>query len=421
MLKIHLLALQIAFVISTLSGAPPSVPAAPVQRAQAFVDSIGVNTHLGYSDTPYGRFRKVARALERLGIHHIRDGIAPGEPELDARFRALAARGIKLDALVGDPDGETSLRQQLTVVERQIGPGVVESLEGPNEFDNAGVADWVGPLRSWVRRLWEEAKRRPSLRGLPIIGPSFVNPESRGELGNVSAWTSFGNMHPYPGGYPPDEAEHLDSELALAAINTPGERVQATETGYTTSVNATDNQPPVSERSAGIYMPRLLLENFRRGIARTYIYELLDEHPDPGLEEGEEGFGILRNNFRPKPAATAIRNLTSILADPGPARAPEQLEYTLTEVPAETRQVLLQKSDGSYFLALWNPVSVWDVETGTPWIPPAIEGTLHLAAAARRVSILQPNRSSEPIATVEGATEVRVPVGPRVTIVEVQP
>ena len=103
--RIHLFTMQFALVVVSLTAVPANTPAAPVQSAQAFVGSIGVNTHLGYTDTPYYRFRKVERALERLGVHYIRDGILQRRPDVAARFRALATHGIKLDALVGEPKG----------------------------------------------------------------------------------------------------------------------------------------------------------------------------------------------------------------------------------------------------------------------------------------------------------------------------
>jgi hypothetical protein len=424
LLKIHLLAMKIAFIVTTLASSPPSVPAAPVQSAHSFVESIGVNTHLGYTGTPYYRFRKVETALERLGVHYIRDGILQGRPDVDARFRALAARGIKLDALVGQPqggDGTGTVEQQLSVIEKLIGRRVIASLEGPNEFDNVGVPDWLPLLRAWVKRLWHDAKGRPALRSLPILAPSLVDPESRTELGDISPWTSFGNMHPYPGGNPPDETAHFESEFELAAINTPGEPVQATETGYTTAIDSTDNQPPVSERVAGLYMPRLLLENFRRGIARTYLYELVDVSSDRDQDEGFAGFGLLRSDFTPKPAYTAVRNLISILADPRGDFTPRELGYVLEGVPAETRQVLLQKRDGNYFLAVWNPVSAWNLETAREWVPPSLVGTLRLTEPAREVSVYQPNRSRQPIETSAHSAVVGFPIGPRVTIVEVRP
>ena len=43
--------------------------------ADALVDSIGVNTHFGYTDKPYfSRFAEVKAKLGALGVRHIRDG-----------------------------------------------------------------------------------------------------------------------------------------------------------------------------------------------------------------------------------------------------------------------------------------------------------------------------------------------------------
>ena len=38
-----------------------------------------------------------------------------------------------------------------------------------------------------------------------------------------------------------------------------------------------------SEAAAAKYVPRLFLEDYARGIVRTYLYEFLDEAADPGL------------------------------------------------------------------------------------------------------------------------------------------
>ncbi|HEV2769635.1 MAG TPA: hypothetical protein VGV40_05560, partial [Solirubrobacteraceae bacterium] len=44
------------------------------RSAGSFVESVGVNTHLGYDDTVYGRSWPVVRdGLVELGVRHIRD------------------------------------------------------------------------------------------------------------------------------------------------------------------------------------------------------------------------------------------------------------------------------------------------------------------------------------------------------------
>ena len=82
-----------------------------------------------------------------------------------------------------------------------------------------------------------------------------------------------------------------------------------TETGYHNALHDRADQPPASEEAAAVYFPRLLLAAFGLGARRTFIYELLDEKPDPGLADLQQHFGLLRNDFSPKPAFTAIKTL----------------------------------------------------------------------------------------------------------------
>ena len=81
----------------------------------------------------------------------------------------------------------------------------------------------------------------------------------------------------------------------LVPQQTPsGKRVQSTEAGH-------HNYIPfggVSEEADGKYTARTLAEFFRRGIYRTYKYELAD-----GGQAGQEGvFGLLHYNLTEKPA-----------------------------------------------------------------------------------------------------------------------
>ena len=54
-----------------------------------------------------------------------------------------------------------------------------------------------------------------------------------------------------------------------------------TESGYHNAINENTDQPGVSETTAAKYIPRLFLEDFSRAVPRTYLYELMDEAPDP--------------------------------------------------------------------------------------------------------------------------------------------
>jgi len=64
----------------------------PVQAQNAgsadkFVDSVGINVHLNYLDTPYANFPQVLQALQLLGVRHVRDGL------IDTTWAAQELRG----------------------------------------------------------------------------------------------------------------------------------------------------------------------------------------------------------------------------------------------------------------------------------------------------------------------------------------
>jgi len=98
-------------------------------------------------------------------------------------------------------------------------------------------------------------------------------------------------------------------------------------------------------------------------IARTYLYELLDEGTD--YSNSEFAFGLVHaDRVTVKPAFTGMANLISILQDPGSSFTPTSLEYTLTGAPSTVHRSLLQKRNGDYYVLLWNEVSVWSGTTG---------------------------------------------------------
>ena len=59
----------------TLHSFSPAAKAEPARSADAFVDFVGVNTHVGYADTTYGDYEGILKPrLLELGVRHIRDG-----------------------------------------------------------------------------------------------------------------------------------------------------------------------------------------------------------------------------------------------------------------------------------------------------------------------------------------------------------
>lgn len=385
---------------------PPPVTPPATMRADDFVESVGVNVHLGYAETPYGRQDIVKGKLLELGVRYIRDGLNPGLPAVYRAWRTLASRGIRLDLIAGDPlrrGGIGPLKDQLAIVKRDLSHSVA-SLEGPNEYDIQGDPNWVSTLRGYQRDLYQQVKSDPALARIPVVGPTVVRPESHKQLGDISRWLDYGNMHPYPGGSPPDSDSQLKQELGWAAINAGSKPIQATETGYHNGLKSNSPHRGASEGAAGIYIPRLYLDYFRRGIARTFAYELVDEHPDPPRENIEANFGLLRNDFSEKPAFVALKRLIALLRDPGPSFKPGALDYSIEGAPSTLRQVLLQKRDGSFYLALWTDDSVWDPVARKPIHPDDHSVRLIFTEPMNRVDVYRPNRSERPL---ERHSEVR--------------
>jgi hypothetical protein len=388
---------------STAAAADTTMP----RSAAAFRDSVGVSTHIVYFDTPYGDWERAVARLDELGVRHLRDG-AYGNPGPEWRdwneryYRAVehaADRGMRFLLGMGRPGNRAGTLEQLLAVAGGRLRRATEALEAPNEFDHfVGGPRWPVALRDYTRRLYRVAKAHPALRSLPVLGPSLGTWEGARRAGNHGAWLDRGNIHPYTGGASPSP-EHLRSELARASTVSGDKPVWATEAGFHNALNATTDQPPTSEAAAAVYHVRTFLEHFKNGIGRTYAYELVDIYPDPRLRDPVKHFGLLRHDFSPKPAFTALKNLLAAL---GPADKPPRLRplRLSVEAPAdEVRRLVLQRADGRYVVALWRPASVWDRKRRRA-----------LPVAARTVRVGLPGATGVMLADPVASAHRRVPL-----------
>lgn len=405
-----------AGLIALIVLLPTAARAATVEAksAASFIDSIGVNTHTYYDDSVYySQFGTIEQRLGELGVHHIRENLMPDRPDQYKRLNELAAAGVKSTLIIGSPkDGASALNELTSVLSSEL-RGSVDAVEGPNEYDLAGGPGWMSELGPYQSRLYAAIKSNPALSSLPVVGPSLGNTNSQGS--DVSGSLDYGNIHSYPNGEEPES--NVSRMLSMASQMSGSKPVMATETGYHTAVNWSGDHKPVSEAAEATYMPRLFLDYFSAGVARTFSYELVDEFPNAAHDEPESNFGLLRNDLSPKPAFTALRNLTSILADSGASFAPGSLDYSAGGDTDELHQVLLQKSDGSYYLALWREESVWDNQSRTP--ESAASGSVKLSFGQSFAGIEEfaPNSSSQALRALPAGNAASVNVGPQVVLV----
>ena len=338
----------------------PANQAEMAQSADAFVNSVGVNVHLHYTNTPYGDFPSVETALKQLGVRHIRDGLAGTviNSYFD-RLNELGRLGIK-GIFVTNPGESDSV---LVSFPSRV-PASFEGYESPNEYDIGHGPDWAATVDNFLSRLHDAVKSDPATSVYPIIGPSLTQPGSFPKAAATAQFFDYANLHNYMGGRNPGTSGwggggygSIDWNLSLAKKAWPDKPIMTTETGYLTNVSKPQSIP---EEVAGKYLPRLLLEQWEHGIRRTYIYQLMDFGDQ--TRSNDVSFGLLHSDFSPKPAYTAIRNMIRLLSDPGPSFPTGKLQYSLTGDAAGVDHALFEKRDGTFYLALWVEKSSYDVD-----------------------------------------------------------
>lgn len=440
------------------AAAAAASPMRAVLPAAAFLDSIAVNTHFGYFDTPYHQgYDRVRRLLVATGVKHVRDY---------STFRTadLARDGVATTVLVdSDMNGRGDPVQMVRALTPLVRSGAVGTVEGTNEAD----LFWTGGKRSykgrafpegavlWQRDLYRAVKDDPALRGLTVIGPSLGrtywgggNPYRAGELADSADW---GNFHPYPAGNPYTnqypyggiKKYYADSDFPSGALDVHPITMNtycppfghlpmaATETGYSTW------RWGQSERTQGLYTPRMFAENFRLGVPRTYAYELLDTFGDPAGGRRDAHFGWLRHDLSPKPVYRAVQATVAAvrgagLQGAGTVRALEariSVQAPPGYDPAATHHLALGRPDGSVVVLVWHEVSSNDT-TGLQMNPrrplrelghPAVKVSLDLGQDVSGVTTtyLADDGSARRYSHARAGTTLTFNVTDRLTFVEI--
>jgi hypothetical protein len=264
-----------------LAVLPAPAHAELAKPADSLVHSIGVNTHLTFASTTYANFSLTRQRLQQLGVKQIRDAMCGTCTERLAQYRTLSQDGIALDAEMGRPTDSATTFQSNVAGTKSLG-SIVDAVEGANEWDlfAPDKSQWVAHDRAFQIKLYNPMKADPALAAKPVIGPSLVfwwtNPSSWTTLGDLSPYLTYGNSHGDPGGKMPETM--VGQELGNAKSVSGTKPIYMTESGYHNALQQANNDhPPTPEDIAAVYVPRLFLDNFRRGIARTYLYGLFDE------------------------------------------------------------------------------------------------------------------------------------------------
>lgn len=410
------------------SGSAPLAHAEPglrAMRADTFLDSLGVNLHLGYRDGAYANARNVADDLAWLGVHHVRDstpdGSAPFETYLD-----LAKQGTRFDYLARH-DLDISLRQ----VDRfnAAAPGSVAAVEGFNEIDNFpaqydGLKGDAAGLAAQTA-IYRHVKNDPALAGVTVYDLTGYDIKP---VATRSGAADFANAHFYPqNGEQPASNPNHDKWLAwsIDGLKKFALPIVITEFGYFSMPQAGWYMLGVDEPTQAKGVLNGYFDAAAAGVVRTYVYELLDEKPDPQNKSSEMHFGLFRNDNSPKPVAAAIHNLTSILrirrASADKASPREVPAVTLAGLPVSGNGLLLQKTNGDVVLALWNEVPIWNRATGTPVSNPPAKVEIDFGETVGEVTLYDPTVSGTPLARHRNLRRLVVEVPDHPVLIDVTP
>lgn len=402
--------------------------------ADQFVDSVGVNTRLSYTDWPTATNwfnpdpqQNIRSLLTDLGVRHLRDRIPfPSQRAVGYANPRLASlyleSGIKftvgIEAIkekVLDESGVVPFvnwyanGEILAESGRQIYVrDMLDAIEGPNEYDKhhhpeRRETDWANNLNSYQKKVYRAIKENPQLSSVPVIMPALIHTAyCNTPLDSFETSADLGNLHSYPN-YPYMRSPTAGLGWHLKHVtNCSGQLpIWVTETGYFTVSN---DPAKISETTAAKYTSRLLAEYFRRGrIKRTFLHEIANSSID--------GWGLIaakpiqmsfngqqQFDLRPKPAYYAVKSLLQLLSEAtwskttrewlSPSVSLNPVNLSLQGNKESTQHLLLQKSNGHYYLLLWQEVESYKPKQGNFDVDPNTI-TVDLPSKYRPVSLYQ--------------------------------
>lgn len=406
-------------VAGATSGGGTTPPPAPTNAKAAFtfLDTVGVNTHFGFKWTNYATQYQQAKArLLELGVRHIRDGSGAAADYKAGQtssniWNDLAASGVKVDIITHVSWTAADIAAVMTA-----NKAATSAIEGQNEAEVFVSGDWASQTRSLQTRIWSTRNSTAGFTSQPVLLPAMSQPYNYPSLGDLSAYGTHGNIHSYSGGQRPLSV--LSNWVTGVKVTSGALPLMATETGYHTAVNTSSPHLPISERGAAKYVPRLFLDYYNAGIQRTYLYQFLD-HVAPSATDPEANFGLVKYDFSVRPAFTTLKNLIAILNDASANIPGGTLSYSLSGNTTNVRSALFQKTNGKFYLALWQDVSVWNVNTRQD-ITNADAAVTVTFTAPKSTALYRVSSGTTPVASNSGAS-VAVNVPDEVVILEINP
>ncbi|BBO04241.1 MULTISPECIES: hypothetical protein [Bradyrhizobium] len=399
-----------------------------ILSASGFIDSIGVNTHAGFGWTGYNNLALMVDDLEYLGVTHLRDAMGTS-PAAQPVVEGLAAAGYKFDFLVSSAlpqTGTAGLQNYIASLQKFAAshPGSISAIEGLNEanhqpFSYNGSSSLTAAAQ-FQSALYQAVNANAALGSIPVYNLSLAynDPQGYSQLGDMSGSVDYANAHAYVS-TSLTTGSSISATLSAVMTAAPGKPVVITETGYTTQANT--QYLGVNETVQAKSILNTLVDAYKAGVSETYLYELFDRDSSAGNTNPEANFGLFNSDGTPKLAATAIHNLTTILADDGKGglQPTDPLNYTLSNMPATGNSMVLGKSNGAYELVVWAEPKLWKDANDTEISNPTETVTVNLGGVHHSVKVYDTLTGTTAIASYTDVSTITIPVSDHPLIIEI--
>jgi hypothetical protein len=397
------------------------------RRTADLLAGFGINTHIDAGTSGYQDLTQVVASIRYVGnggLHILRDGPMNATYDLTQGTWASVHQqtGVMFDAVIGwtQPSDYSTVLATMTQM-ASASDKYIFAFEGPNEADVFAKGD-----QEQAAAFQPQVYSAAHAAGVPAIDISFgagwcSSPNTPpgcsttgdyGTVGDLSASVDFANAHTYPSASP-RSGNTFQTLNADANLPAPGKPVAITEFGWVTA--QAGNWGNVSTTTQAAYVTEGILDAFALGNPYYFYYALYDD--------GSGNFGLFYDTGVAKPSATAVRVMFQLLGDAGAAAqtfTPASLDYTLAGLPAQTGGVggydlLLQKSDKSFWLALWNEQTLNQGTTGQDNTIASVPVTLTLPSAATSLDVfdvLASNTTAIQSATDASSLAMQLPAHP---------
>jgi hypothetical protein len=400
-----------------------------------FLGSIGACAHVAQGvDAP----APSATAMAYAGLRNLRDD---GNPDTVPDWISMhQSAGIRLCVLSNqDVTSTVDMAKQLSAA------GALLAVEGPNEPNNfpvtyqgqtSGYSTTFVPVADFQRDLYAAIKAEPTLAGIPVfhsseaggsepdnVGLQFLTiPSDAGTtLPAGTQYADYANTHNYVCGHSNELVDNVAWNASDPTLDGDwdGPYVEyghtwhegfsgysnadlvtlpkvTTETGWLTTGTGA-----ITEEQQGRLFMNLYLSAFKRGFSYTFIYMLRDD-PQQGY------WGLFDTSYNPKKSGTYLHNLTTILADTG-ARAAGKLDYSIAAEPVTVHDLLLQRSDGTFALVVWDERPSGGSDSVT----------VDLSTSRPTITVYDPTTGTSPSQTLHDASAVPLTLTDHPVVIEI--